>query len=256
VARDIAASDLVISDIMARDIMARDLVTGDMVTSSLMPRLPDTAAMPSTRRPVGSLDWLRRGERVLLTWAWPADSTHAVVRWQLDVEGTEQGSARCTLNDYKTGGGFELRVGRAGARVTVEAYSRASVPDGEPPSVVEVPPAQPTVSYLPIVVKRGRREWTVEMRFTSDAECSLPELLVVSGTGRYRPTSGLDGTVVRWVPAQRFSAGATESVSFTIHKPQGTCWLACLPDDPNDPAARPLRPASLHRLRVSLCHCP
>jgi hypothetical protein len=251
VARDLVGSDMVTSDLVVRDIVASDMVTGD-----LMPPLPNAVGLPSTRRPVGSLDWLRRGERVLLTWAWPADSTHAVVRWQLTVEGTEQGSARCTLNDYKTGGGFELRVGRAGARVTVEAYSRASVPDGEPPSVVEIPAAEPTVSYLPVVVKRGWREWTVEMRFTSDAECSLPELLVVRGTGRYQPMSQLDGTVIRRVPPQTFSPGTMASVSFTIHKPQGICWLACLPDDPNDPAARPLRPASLHRLRVSLWHCP
>jgi hypothetical protein len=74
VARDMVASDMVTSDLVLRDIVASDMVTGDMVTGDLMPPLPNTVGLPSTRRPVGSLDWLRRGERVLLTWAWPADS--------------------------------------------------------------------------------------------------------------------------------------------------------------------------------------
>jgi hypothetical protein len=244
--------------------LTRGRVAGDMATRDLTPphirhglSRADTEAMPRTSRPVGSLDGLRRGERVLLTWAWPDGSTEAVVRWQLDAGGTERGTATCTRHDYMAGGGFELRVGRAGARVTVEAYSHAGVPEGEPPSVVEVPAAPPAVTYIPVVVKRGRREWTVEMRFSSDADWSLPALCVVHGTGSYQPASLQDGTPVYQVPPQHLSPGDETSFSFTIHKPRGTSWIVCLPVDPDDHlAAGPLRPASRHRLRVSLWHSP
>jgi actin-like ATPase involved in cell morphogenesis len=219
--------------------------------------------------PVAGLHCLRRGERLLLTWDWPAGSVMATVRWRTDADlPGRQGSARCSKRQYEHDGGFELRVGRHGAEITVEAlgyWGQQDTPDTPPPANLQVPPDLAAVSYDPRLrrewrhwkewLKKGMVRWTATVRFASDTDISLSPVHVVLGGGSYRPQSAADGALVHTVAAQRLTAGIPVLVSFELTPPRGTCWLVCLLDeehkangDPQVPAD--LRPASLHRLKV------
>ncbi|MGA2826706.1 MAG: Hsp70 family protein [Streptosporangiaceae bacterium] len=200
-------------------------------------------------RPVGQLRQLRRGGRVLVTWAWPPDCVEARVRWRSDADlPGRHGSARCSRRQYHHDGGFELSAGRDGMMITVEALGYGDPLDAAPPSSVRVPPAAPAVSYDPSV--RGWRKWTATVTFTSDIDCRLPEALIVLGTGALRPESTRDGEVVHVVCAQPLLAGQPTVVTFELAPRRGTCWLVCLPADDDTVAPAKLRPASLSRLRV------
>jgi len=202
-------------------------------------------------RPVEQLRALRRGDRLLLTWDWPADSVVAQVRWYSDGNGPGRaGTARCSKRLYIHEGGFELPAGRDGVTITVEALVYGG-PDGEPPSPLRVEPAPPAVTYDLAVRRRGPRRWTVTVTFTSDVDCLLPPVLVVLGTGNYMPESTADGEVVHVVPKQSLATRRAVTATFELAARRGPCWLVCLLDDDDTAAPAELRPASLHRLRVN-----
>ena len=202
-----------------------------------------------TGRPVERLKALRRGDRLLLTWDWPDGSAEAVIRWHSDDDHPGQhGSARCSLRLYTHEGGFEIPAGRPGITVTVEALGYGGHFDGTPPSAVRVESALPTVTYEPDV--RGWRRWTATVTFISQVDCQLPPVLVVLGTGGYKPESTRDGEVVQVIPAQQLRAGQAAVATFVLAPRSGTCWLVCLPADDDTVAPVDLRPAALHRLRV------
>lgn len=211
-------------------------------------------AGPLTGRPVGGLTALRRVDWVLLTWVWPDDSAEAQVRWHSDGNGDgpgRGGSASCSRRRYEHDGGFEVRDGGAGLTVTVEAMVYGDDLEGAAPSALVVEPATPAIRYLPSVRRRGWSRWIASVTFTSDIDCSLPEVLVVRGTGNYMPASVRDGEVVYPIPSRPLTAGVPETVMFELKRIRGGCWLVCLPADTDTVAAADLRPASLHRLRVS-----
>jgi len=202
-------------------------------------------------RPVEQLRALRRGDRLLLTWIWPQGTVEAQVRWRSDDDRPGlHGSARCTRRLYDHDGGFEMPAGRVGVTITVEALGYEDRIDGEPPSALRVePPTRPTVLYTPSL-RKGPRRWTVTVTFTSDIDCSLPPVLVVLGTGSYMPASTRDGEVVHTVTETPLAAGLPSSAEFRLAPRRGTRWIVCLPADEDD-APVGIRPASLHRLRVS-----
>lgn len=203
--------------------------------------------------PVGQLHALRRGDRLLLTWIWPEDTVAAQVRWESDEDRPGlHGSARCSRRMYEHDGGFELPVGQAGVTITVEALAYGERLDGEPPSSLRVEPPRPAVRYDPLV-RKGRRNWEVTVTFTAAADCSLPDVLVVRGTGSYMPASISEGEVVHVVSGRPLIAGSPFGATFGLAPQRGTCWLVCLlaDDDGDDTAHVDLRPASLHRLRVN-----
>jgi hypothetical protein len=208
-----------------------------------------SAAGKPAGRPVDGLRALRRGDRLLLTWEWPAGSAEAQVRWRSDRDGSGQhGAARCTRRLFNHEGGFEIPTGRDGVMVTVEALGYGTEFDNSPPSALRVEPAPPAVTYDPDV--QGWRKWTATLTFTSQVDCRLPSVFAVLGTGAYKPESTRDGTVVHVIPAQPLSAGQPTVVTFELAARRGTCWLVCLPSDDDTVAAVDLRPAALHRLRV------
>lgn len=200
-------------------------------------------------RPVERLNALRRGDRVLLTWDWPAGSVEAQIRWRSDTDRPGQhGSARCSWRLYNHEGGFEIPADRDGVTVTVEALGYGAEFDGSAPSALRVEPTRPAVLYDPDV--RGWRKWTATVTFTSQVDCRLPSVVVVLGTGLYRPESTRDGEVVHVIPAQPLAADRPTPVTFDVKPRGGTCWLVCLPADDDMVAPVDLRPAALHRLRV------
>jgi hypothetical protein len=224
------------------------------------------APEPPTPRPVARLRWLRRGERLVLTWDWPPGSVEALVRWQSDADlPGRRGSARCSKRQYDHDGGFELRVGREGAEITVEALGYWDRPNSQDSATLRITPAPPAVTYDPRLRRewrhwkewlgKGMVRWMATVRFASEANLSLPSVLVVLGTGGYRPQSALEGEVVHVVAPQQLLAGVPASVSFELTLPRGTCWLVCLraedePANDDTPTPADLRPASLHRLKV------
>lgn len=109
------------------------------------------------------------------------------------------------------------------------------------------------------VVRRGLRGRTARLTFVADTSCELPALQVVHGLGRICPGSAADGTVLRELPARRLDARTPFTVELPFPATRGASWLICLPLTPGDPGdpeppdtpTAELRPASLHRLKVT-----
>ncbi|WLQ47096.1 Hsp70 family protein [Streptomyces poriferorum] len=206
--------------------------------------------------PVDQLQALRRGDHLLVLWAWPAGALSARVRWRREGNvaglGTERGDDVCRRRVYEHDGGFDLAVGRGAVTVTVEALV-AELGDGcEGASSLLVPTAPTVVVYEPSVRRRftGR---AASVTFTSETGCDLPEVRIVLSLGRFRPTSIAEGTVLHEVPAQRLAAGTPLTVQFPLPATRGPSWLVCFPADADagTDAGIDIRPTALHRLRVT-----
>ncbi|MGW2546369.1 DUF3093 family protein, partial [Kitasatospora sp. NPDC001574] len=203
--------------------------------------------------PVGRLRATRRDDHLLIVWAWPPDGREARVRWTLDVPDPgglpRAGDVRCGRRSYQHDGGLDLRVGRGAVTVTVEAFTPHPADPLAEPSALILPARPPLVRYE-AVVRRGLRGRTARLTFVTDTACELPALQVVHGRGRICPAEAADGTVLRELPARRLDARIPFTVELPFPATRGTSWLVCLPLTRDDPAAE-LRPASLHRLKVS-----
>lgn len=206
--------------------------------------------------PVDQLQALRRGDHLLVLWAWPAGALSARVRWRREGNaagtGPERGDDVCRRRVYEHDGGFDLAVGRGAVTVTVEALV-ADLGDGcEGASSLLVPTAPTVVAYEPSVRRRftGR---AASVTFTSETGCDLPEVRIVHSLGRFRPTSIAEGTVLHEVPAQRLAAGTPLTVEFPLPATRGPSWLACFPADADagTDSGIDIRPTALHRLRVT-----
>ncbi|MEU9704828.1 Hsp70 family protein [Streptomyces sp. NPDC047981] len=206
--------------------------------------------------PVDQLQAIRRGDHLLVLWAWPAGALSARVRWRregtLAGAGPGRGDEVCRRRVYEHDGGFDLAVGRGAVTVTVEALV-AELGDGcEGASSLLVPPAPTLVSYEPSVRRRltGR---SASVTFTSETGCDLPGVRIVHSLGRFRPTSTAEGTVLHEVPAQRLPAGTPLTVEFPLPATRGPSWLVCFPADADagTDTGIDIRPTALHRLRVT-----
>ncbi|WP_371604195.1 Hsp70 family protein [Streptomyces sp. NBC_01220] len=206
--------------------------------------------------PVDQLQALRRGDHLLVLWAWPAGALSARVRWRREGHvagvGSERGDDVCRRRVYEHDGGFDLVVGRGAVTVTVEALV-AELGDGcEGASSLLVPAAPTVVTYEPSVRRRftGR---AASVTFTTETGCELPEVRIVHSLGRFRPTSMAEGTVLHEVPAQRLAAGTPLTVEFPLPATRGPSWLVCFPADADAGADSgiDIRPKALHRLRVT-----
>ncbi|MFF9012811.1 Hsp70 family protein [Streptomyces sp. NPDC014870] len=206
--------------------------------------------------PVDQLQAIRRGDHLLVLWAWPVGALSARVRWRREGTvagaGPGRGDDVCRRRVYEHDGGFDLDVGRGAVTVTVEALV-AELGDGcEGASSLLVPPAPTLVSYEPIVRRRltGR---SASVTFTSETGCDLPGVRIVQSLGRFRPTSAAEGTVLHEVPAQRLPAGTPLTVEFPLPATRGPSWLVCFPADADagTDTGIDIRPTALHRLRVT-----
>ncbi|WP_177240263.1 hypothetical protein, partial [Streptomyces monashensis] len=203
--------------------------------------------------PVGQLQALRRGDHLLVLWAWPEGALSARVRWRREGGsaggGPRDGDLICRRRVYEHDGGLDLAVGRDAVVLTVEALVADSTVDCEGASSLVVPAQPPVVEYEPAVRRRltGR---AASVTFTSETGCELPSLRIVHGLGRFRPTSTAEGTVLHEVPAQRLPARTPLTVEFPLPSTRGPSWLVCFPAD-GDPTGIDIRPTALHRLRVT-----
>ncbi|MFE7107981.1 Hsp70 family protein [Streptomyces sp. NPDC057575] len=213
--------------------------------------------------PVDQLQVVRRGDHLLVLWAWPDGALSARVRWRREGGGTgatapAEGDVVCRRRVYEHDGGFDLAVGREAVTLTVEALV-AELSDGcEGASSLLVPAAPTVVAYEPSVRRRLRGR-VASVSFTSETGCDLPALRIVHSLGRFRPTSTAEGTVLHEVPAQRLAAGTPLTVEFPLPATRGPSWLVCFPaSDDTDTGTGTgadsgidIRPAALHRLRVT-----
>ncbi|WP_328967410.1 Hsp70 family protein [Streptomyces sp. NBC_00239] len=241
---------------------------------------------PTAAVAVSELSAIRRGDHLLVLWAWPPSSRTARVRWRAEHPGgtpvpapdspteaitetitgpatgtgraTDPASAAPTTGDilvrrrvYEHDGGLDLHVGRGAVTLTVEALVSDPGVDIEEATALPVPAEPPLVLYEPRVRRRlgGGRTATVTFRCASG--CTLPALRIVHGTGSFRPASPAEGTVLHEVPAQPLAAGVPLSVRFPLPPSRETSWLVCFPADPDSLGEVELRPVALHRLRVS-----
>ncbi|MFB7470733.1 Hsp70 family protein [Kitasatospora sp. NPDC056184] len=206
--------------------------------------------------PVQQLRATRRDDHLLLVWAWPPDSREARVRWSLDAPDPgglpRTGDVRCGRRSYQHDGGLDLRVGRGALAVTVAALTPHPAEPLAEPSALILPARPPLVRYEAVVRRglRGLRGRTARLTFVADTPCELPALQVVHGLGRICPAGAADGTVLRELPARRLEARIPFTVDLPFPATRGPSWLICLPLGADDAAAE-LRPASLHRLKVS-----
>ncbi|MFD5452820.1 Hsp70 family protein [Streptomyces sp. NPDC127100] len=211
--------------------------------------------------PVGQLQALRRGDHLLVLWAWPDGALSARVRWRRETgpagEGPHhgvpaEGDLLCRRRVYEHDGGLDLAVGRGAVTLTVEALVTGPVADCEGASSLQVPAEAPVVEYEP-TVRRRLRGRVASVAFTSATGCDLPALRIVHSLGRFRPTSTAEGTVLHEVPAQRLPAGTPLTVEFPLPATRGPSWLVCFPADANTATDAPvdIRPTALHRLRVT-----
>ncbi|MFJ9820640.1 Hsp70 family protein [Streptomyces sp. NPDC101151] len=219
---------------------------------------PDAAPDPHTLLavPVGELQAVRRGDHLLVLWAWPDGSLSARVRWRREGStaggGPREGDMICRRRVYEHDGGLDLAVGREAVTLTVEALVAASGVDCEGRSALLVPPQPPVVEYEPSVRRRVKGRMAT-VTFTSETGCELPGLRIVHGLGRFRPTSTAEGTVLHEVPAQRLPARTPLTVEFPLPATRGPSWLVCFPADGDAVADSgiDIRPTALHRLRVT-----
>ncbi|MFF3785706.1 Hsp70 family protein [Streptomyces sp. NPDC001933] len=217
--------------------------------------------------PVDQLQVVRRGDHLLVLWAWPDGALSARVRWRREGGGTgaaapAEGDVVCRRRVYEHDGGFDLAVGREAVTLTVEALV-AELSDGcEGASSLLVPAAPTVVAYEPSVRRRLRGR-VASVSFTSETGCDLPALRIVHSLGRFRPTSTSEGTVLHEVPAQRLAAGTPLTVEFPLPATRGPSWLVCFPASEDTETGTDtgtgagtdsgidIRPAALHRLRVT-----
>ncbi|OON80536.1 Hsp70 family protein [Streptomyces tsukubensis] len=245
-----------------------------------------TPAEPATGPPthlavaVGELQTVRRGDHLLVLWAWPDGALSARVRWRREAsttgqgdrgghvnngrahdgrtngrqvgDGRTEGDLVCRRRVYEHDGGLDLTVGRDAVIVTVEALVAGDGMDREGASSLLVPAQAPVVEYEPSVRRRLKGRMA-SVAFTTETGCDLPALRIVHSLGRFRPTSTAEGTVLHEVPAQRLPAGAPLTVEFPLPATRGPSWLVCFPADGNAAidAAVEIRPTALHRLRVT-----
>ncbi|GGQ77184.1 Hsp70 family protein [Streptomyces flaveolus] len=211
--------------------------------------------------PVGQLQALRRGDHLLVLWAWPDGALSARVRWRRETgpvgDGPRSGLPRegdmlCRRRVYEHDGGLDLAVGRGAVTLTVEALVADPGADCEGASSLLVPAEAPVVEYEPSVRRRLKGR-VASVAFTSATGCDLPALRIVHSLGRFRPTSTAEGTVLHEVPAQRLPAGTPLTVEFPLPATRGPSWLVCFPADGNAATDAPvdIRPTALHRLRVT-----
>ncbi|MEV7869648.1 Hsp70 family protein [Streptomyces sp. NPDC088124] len=208
--------------------------------------------------PVGQLQALRRGDHLLVLWAWPDGALSSRVRWRREggTAGPDgmprDGDMLCRRRVYEHDGGLELAVGRGAVTLTVEALVAAPGADCEGASSLVVPAEAPVVEYEPSVRRRLKGR-VASVAFISATGCDLPALRIVHSLGRFRPTSTAEGTVLYEVPAQRLPGGTPLTVEFPLPATRGPSWLVCFPADGNaaTDAAVDIRPTALHRLRVT-----
>ncbi|MFF4422387.1 Hsp70 family protein [Streptomyces sp. NPDC001549] len=202
--------------------------------------------------PVDQLQVIRRGDHLLVLWAWPEGALSARVRWRRDAgtAGAGDGDAVCRRRVYEHDGGFDLAVGRGAVTLTVEALVPELHEGCEGASSLLVPAAPAVVAYEPIVRRRLKGR-VASVTFTSETGCDLPGLRIVHGLGRFRPTTTAEGTVLHEVPAQRLSAGTPMTVEFPLPATRGPSWLVCFPADAGTDSGIDIRPTALHRLRVT-----
>ncbi|MGO4459614.1 Hsp70 family protein [Streptomyces sp. M-16] len=204
--------------------------------------------------PVDQLQAIRRGDHLLVLWAWPGDALSARVRWRREGgtagAGPGAGDVVCRRRVYEHDGGFDLAAGREAVILTVEALVPELHEGCEGASSLVVPAAPPVVAYEPIVRRRLKGR-VATVTFTSATGCDLPGLRIVHSLGRFRPTSTAEGTVLHEVPAQRLTAGAPMTVEFPLPATRGPSWLVCFPADAGTDSGIDIRPTALHRLRVT-----
>ncbi|MFF1412047.1 Hsp70 family protein [Streptomyces sp. NPDC058289] len=206
--------------------------------------------------PVPQLQAVRRGDHLLVLWAWPDGALSARVRWRR--EGNTAGAAAgagdtvCRRRVYEHDGGFDLAVGNGAVTLTVEALVAELGDDCEGASSLLVPAAPTVVSYEPSVRRRLKGR-VASVTFTSEDGCDLPGLHIVHSLGRFRPTSTAEGTVLHEVPAQRLSPATPLTVEFPLPATRGPSWLVCFPAhaDAGTDFGIDIRPTALHRLRVT-----
>ncbi|WP_314246861.1 Hsp70 family protein [Streptomyces kutzneri] len=202
--------------------------------------------------PVDQLQVIRRGDHLLVLWAWPEGALSARVRWRREggTAGAGDGDAVCRRRMYEHDGGFDLAVGRGAVTLTVEALVPELHEGCEGASSLLVTAAPAVVAYEPIVRRRLKGR-VASVTFTSDTGCDLPGIRIVHGLGRFRPTTTAEGTVLHEVPAQRLSAGTPMTVEFPLPATRGPSWLVCFPADAGTDSGIDIRPTALHRLRVT-----
>ncbi|MEU3663689.1 Hsp70 family protein [Streptomyces sp. NPDC032940] len=230
-------------------------------TTAQDPADPSTDPRDHLAVPVGQLQALRRGDHLLVLWAWPDGALSARVRWRRETGSggagpsggvPREGELLCRRRVYEHDGGLDLAVGRGAVTLTVEALAAAPGTDCEGASSLLVPAEAPVVEYEPSVRRRLKGR-IASVAFTSPTGCDLPALRIVHSLGRFRPTSTAEGTVLHEVPAQRLPAGTPLTVEFPLPATRGPSWLVCFPADANAATDTPvdIRPTALHRLRVT-----
>ncbi|MER6996718.1 Hsp70 family protein [Streptomyces sp. NPDC000410] len=208
---------------------------------------------PLVAVPVDQLQAMRRGEHLLVLWAWPPDALTARVRWRVEGDSPDNpldtGDMRCLRRVYEHDGGLVLPVGRGAVTLTVEALAPADPSiDCEGSSSLIVAAEGPVVEYEPSVRRRLKGRFAT-VTFSCETGCELPPVRIVHGIGRYRPTSTAEGTVLYEVPAQRLPARVPVSVEFPLPATREPSWLVCFPADADTDID--IRPTALHRLRVT-----
>ncbi|MFJ2645485.1 Hsp70 family protein [Streptomyces sp. NPDC087420] len=232
------------------------------------PPAPDPASGPAPAGtpvavPVEQLQAVRRGAHLLVLWAWPPGALTARVRWRLEgapsapaAAGTARPSAPytgdllCKRRSYEHDGGLDLPVGHGAVTLTVEALVHDPAVDCEGASSLRIAAEPPVVEYEPSVRRRLKGRLAT-VTFRSETSCDLPALLIVHGTGRYRPMSITEGTVLYETPAQRLTARLPLRVEFPLPAGREASWLVCFPAGTNDESEVDIRPTALHRLRVT-----
>lgn len=182
--------------------------------------------------PVSELHARRLGDRVTLSWVWPADATLAEVRWRSPDGADPDGTVRVSRSEYAHDGGCPVVVGAAATAFEVRTETVGPAGTAVSAGVTVTVPARPprlryTIDRVPGWRGRAsplRRVITV----SAEVDCAGVELVVVAGTDRTLPLGPGHGTVVARRSDLALSPDRSEvlevDVPGTVPRP---FWLRC-----------------------------
>lgn len=177
--------------------------------------------------PVAELGAQRRGDRLVLSWAWPAEVAVAEVDWS----GSTSGRMRVTRHEYQEQGGCRIDVGNGAVRVRVRGVCTGRGRSGfSPPAAVDVAGGAPRIRYS---VERKLRPLvgggTVRIRCVADQDVRCT-LAVVARQGRVMPEGPDEGRVLHREPCELNAQDPLE-VSVELPRLKRPFWIRCFAED-------------------------
>lgn len=185
------------------------------------------AVVAGTAPPPKSLEAIRYGSELVVSWVWPHGDYRMDVAWAFQDGRT--GQQRIDRLAYNRNGGIRIDDADAVIKVTVGTVATGGSQDYVfSPVAIQVAAAAPTLSYelrLPRGLFGSRR---AEVEVTSRSHRGAAELVAVLAPGNFMPARASDGQEIARFTLD-FSGSATHHATFNIPKIKSPFWVRIFP---------------------------